>query len=373
MFEDDFVTIHHGDAWALAPTLEPQSVHTIVTSPPYWGLRDYGEPGQFGLEPTPEEYVARLVDLFARLRPALRDDGTVWLNLGDSFLGSGYRGKEGDEQSQWNLWVQRWGIRPSGLKPKDLVGIPWRVAFALQADGWYLRSDIIWHKPNPMPESVTDRPTKAHEYIFLLSKSPRYYYDHEAIKEEASCAGRILDYTGDQKNNHTDDVMQATRPKNRVIEVGSTRNKRTVWTVPTKPFSQAHPAVFPPELIEPCILAGAPEMCCPDCGAPWLRMTEKGKPVLHAWSEKGAADSLGRPAADKSTLKHTVPRTTVGFAPTCDHDHEPVGGTVLDPFLGSGTTAQVARSLGRRAIGFELNASYIDIAAKHRLAQGVLL
>jgi DNA modification methylase len=368
MFEDDWVTIHHGDAWALAPMLEPQSVHTIVTSPPYWRLRDYGEPGQFGLEVTPEEYVARLVDLFALLRPALRDDGTVWLNLGDSFAGN--------------------GAGTNGLKSKDLVGMPWRVAFALQADGWYLRSDIIWHKPNPMPESVTDRPTKAHEYVFLLSKQPHYYYDAEAIKEPAICGDPRKPYAPGQvdgRGNGHDRGGGTVRAsvarggfhgktgKEAFLAIEDWRNKRDVWTVATRPFSQAHFAVFPPELIEPCILAGAPEMCCPDCGAPWLRMTEKGKPVLHAWSEKGAADSLGRPAADKSTLKHTVPRTTVGFAPTCDHDHEPVGGTVLDPFLGSGTTAQVARSLGRRAIGFEMNASYIDIAAKHRLAQGVLL
>ena len=320
MFTDDFVTIHHGDSWELASTLAPQSINTIVTSPPYWGLRDYGEPGQFGLEPTPEEYVARLVDLFSRLRPALRDDGTVWLNLGDSFArqagddstkptdtGFGDRGSGRTGKSAL-LFKTGNNKPPVGLKAKDLVGIPWRVAFALQADGWYLRSDIIWAKPNPMPESVTDRPTKAHEYIFLLSKSPRYYYDHEAIKEDATCAGHIIDYTGDQKNNRTDEKMQATRPKGRVIEVGDKRNKRTVWTVTTKPFSAAHFAVFPPDLIKPCILAGCPE-----------------------------------------------------------------GGTVLDPFMGSGTTAQVARSLGRKAVGFELNADYIEIAAKHRLAQGVLL
>jgi DNA modification methylase len=327
-FADDFVTIHHGDAWELAPTLAPQSVHTICTSPPYWGLRDYGEPGQFGLEPTPEAYVARLVELFALLRPALRDDGTVWLNLGDSYAGSG--------RGAWNVpddvkvaagikETYRPNVRPvgdsardnavtkfagdertpDGLKPKDLIGIPWRVAFALQADGWYLRSDIIWAKKNCMPESVTDRPTKSHEYIFLLSKSPRYYYDAEAIKEK--CDPFRVDYTGGQKNNSADRVKMATRPRDRVIE-GDTRNKRDVWTVATQPFAAAHFATFPPDLITPCILAGCPE-----------------------------------------------------------------GGTVLDPFIGSGTTAQVARAAGRKCVGFELNADYIEIAAKHRLAQGVLL
>lgn len=314
-FADDFVTIHHGDAWELAPTLAPQSIYTIVTSPPYFGLRDYGEPGQFGLEPTPDEYVAKLVDLFARLRPALRDDGTVWLNLGDCFAGprsagggtmagfnDRYFGCETDGGKQADVDASKPArAAVDGLKPKDLVGIPWRVAFALQADGWYLRSDIIWHKPNPMPESVTDRPTKAHEYVFLLSKSARYYYDHEAIKEPSSPCNTRPKFGGNKQNGG------ATYSGNEYEDNG-TRNKRSVWTVPTKPFSQAHFAVFPPDLIRPCILAGCPE-----------------------------------------------------------------GGTVLDPFMGSGTTAQVARSLGRKAVGFEMNAEYIDIAAEHRLAQGVLL
>lgn len=321
-FNDDFVTIHHGDAWELAPTLAPQSIHTIVTSPPYWGLRDYGEPGQFGLEPTPEAYVARLVELFALLRPALRDDGTVWLNLGDSFAGARsagggtmagfndrYFGRETDGGKQAEVDTSK-PSRPQvdGLKPKDLVGIPWRVAFALQADGWYLRSDIIWHKPNPMPESVTDRPTKAHEYVFLLSKQARYYYDAEAIKEPAQDWG-----TRDRSNGkYTSGDVPISGGKHHGLtdsnNAESGRNKRTVWTVPTRPFSQAHFAVFPPDLIRPCILAGCPE-----------------------------------------------------------------GGTVLDPFMGSGTTAEVARSLGRKAVGFEINAEYIEIAANHRLAQGVLL
>jgi len=289
LFADDFVTIYHGDAWALAQTLEPKSVHTIVTSPPYWGLRDYGEPGQFGPEQTPEEYVEKLVSLFALLRPALRDDGTVWLNLGDSYAGS-------------------WANDHPTLKAKDLVGIPWRVAFALQADGWYLRSDIIWHKPNPMPESVTDRPTKAHEYVFLLSKQARYHYDAEAIKELSVTLDDRKPYAPGSVDRRGNGHDRNGGSKRTTEGAGAFRNKRTVWTVPTKPFSQAHFAAFPPDLIRPCILAGCPE-----------------------------------------------------------------GGTVLDPFMGSGTTGHVARSLGRKAIGFELSAAYIDIAAKHRLAQGVLV
>ena len=312
-FTDDFVTIHHGDAWALAPTLAPQSIHTIVTSPPYWGLRDYGVPGQFGLEPTPEAYVARLVELFALLRPALRDDGTVWLNLGDSYASSPASGggqsaaMTGGEHKRTPATPYH---RPDGLKPKDLCGIPWRVAFALQADGWYLRSDIIWAKKNCMPESVTDRPTKSHEYIFLLSKQPTYYYDADAIRTPHSdvSLARV------QKPFHTSDAVDGRSVNSRddgdmsqfCHPLGA--NKRDVWNVATAPFKAAHFATFPPALITPCILAGCPE-----------------------------------------------------------------GGTVLDPFMGSGTTAQVARSLGRKCIGFELNAAYIDIAAKKRLAQAVLL
>ena len=316
-YSDEQVTIYHGDAWELAPTLAPQSINTICTSPPYWGLRDYGEPGQFGLEPTPEAYVARLVALFALLRPALRDDGTVWLNLGDSYARSA-----GDEESKLatshtlstgqRRVTESGGMPhkknrpPSGFKPKDLIGIPWRVAFALQADGWYLRQDIIWHKPNPMPESVTDRCTKAHEYVFLLSKSPRYYCDMEAIKEpsttpiDTKAAQSFKAEGGKARENYgtNDDKW----------EPSGTRNKRSVWSVNTAPFSAAHFATFPPALITPCILAGCPE-----------------------------------------------------------------GGKVLDPFGGSGTTAQVARQYGRKSVLFELNADYIDIATSERLSQGVLM
>jgi DNA modification methylase len=316
MFADEWVTLYCGDAWELAGILAPQSVNTVVTSPPYWGLRDYGCPGQFGLEATPDEYVAKLVDLFARLRPALRDDGTVWLNLGDSYTGGGRGGNP--EESVHRKQSTNVGSMmapspvPPGLKPKDLVGIPWRVAFALQADGWYLRSDIIWHKPNPMPESVTDRPTKSHEYIFLLSKQPRYYYDADAIREPHKWAddprndGERHTYSDDAKYNQSDPKRQSTKT-DCVSFHPNGRNKRSVWTVSTKPFSAAHFATFPPDLIKPCILAG-----CPDRG------------------------------------------------------------TVLDPFMGSGTTAQVARSLGRKSVGFELNADYLEIALKHRLSQGVL-
>ncbi|MCP5115062.1 MAG: site-specific DNA-methyltransferase [bacterium] len=275
---------------------------TCVTSPPYWGLRDYGVDGQMGLEATPDEYVAGMVEVFREVRRVLRDDGTLWLNLGDSYNGVG----RGDKANGLQVAARTKQRTAAGLKPKDLCGIPWRVAFALQADGWYLRSDIIWHKPNPMPESITDRPTKAHEYVFLMSKSPRYHYDHEAIADDAIHAGRVLDYTGDQKANSAHEDLQRTLPRGRVIEVAAKKNKRTVWTVASKPFPGAHFAVFPPKLIEPCIKAGAK-----------------------------------------------------------------TGDVVLDPFTGAGTTAVVAKDLGCRFVGAELNTEYIDIAAK-RLRQGVL-
>lgn len=296
--------ILQGNSLDVLKTLPDQSVHCCVTSPPYYGLRDYGADGQLGLESTPEEYVSNMVDVFREVRRVLRDDGTLWLNLGDTYSGSGNGAAHypdsvnGTKQSTNKGTVDKPNIPrgriPDGLKPKDLVGIPWRVAFALQADGWYLRSDIIWHKPNPMPESVTDRPTKAHEYIFLLSNSERYYYDHEAIKEDAIYGGLREDKPrGSFQGKFEDMAFRAIREK---------RNKRTVWTVTTQPYSEAHFAVYPPKLIEPCILAGCP-----------------------------------------------------------------VGGTVLDPFFGSGTTGEVAIRHNRNFIGIELNPEYIKIARK-RLA-----
>lgn len=277
-------------------------VHTCVTSPPYYGLRDYGVDGQIGLEETPEAYVARLVEVFRDVRRVLRDDATLWLNLGDSYAsttkGSGGAGKStlGPNKDLQNIEFQKMEPRRfhCDVPAKNLLGIPWRVAFALQADGWYLRQDIIWHKPNPMPESVTDRCTKAHEYIFLLSKSERYYYDAEAVKEKAVQAGRArADKIGGNKGDETHHSPGG------VFEGNDSRNRRSVWTVATKPFAEAHFATFPPDLIKPCILAGAP-----------------------------------------------------------------VYGVVLDPFMGAGTTAVTALDLGRMYLGFELNPDYIQIAEK---------
>lgn len=395
-YQDDHTTILQGDAWELALEIPHNSVHCIVTSPPYWGLRDYGHSDQFGLEPTPQEYVAKMVDLFDRLWPVLRDDGTVWLNLGDSYAGSRAGAGDVSTTNKGNSHsraatvsrrrddepVPRSDIRVPGLKAKDLVGIPWRVAFALQDAGWYLRRDIIWAKKNCMPESVTDRPTTAHEYLFLLTKRPAYYYDADAIREPhaQSSLKRI------QRPFHTSENVDSRavngRPDGDMSQfchaLGA--NKRSVWHVATAPFKEAHFATFPPDLIRPCILAGTSEYgVCPTCGAPWERITEKGPLSGEArvqTGERPAADARG---VSQTSALRTNGRTwreveTLGWRPTCEcgGGQGPRPATVLDPFMGSGTTAQVARQLGRDALGFELNPEYIQIAADHRLAQGHL-
>lgn len=330
------VRILKGDCREVLRSLPDESVHCVVTSPPYFGLRDYGVAGQIGLEPTPDAFVAELVGVFSEVRRVLRDDGTVWLNLGDSYASGGTGGAS--DKSRLNGGK---GVGPlekikqgpaisrkpaEGTKPKDLIGIPWRVAFALQADGWYLRQDIIWSKPNPMPESVRDRCTKAHEYIFLLSKSQKYYYDAAAIAEQSiyrsptdaapvsdaysvgsgrndanqhRSGGFIrksankADLNPHRKRNGDDGTAASFRA------ITETRNRRSVWEVTTQPFSEAHFATFPPALIDPCIKAGCPE-----------------------------------------------------------------GGTVLDPFGGAGTTGLVADRLGRDAILIELNPEYADMAER---------
>jgi len=296
-----------GDARDRLAELPDGTFNTCVTSPPYFGLRDYGCEGQIGLETTPDEYVAELVAVFREVHRVLRDDGTLWLNIGDSYANDGkWGGSSGGKHASalhGDTSIGRTKVR-TGLKPKDLIGIPWRVAFALQADGWYLRQDIIWHKPNAMPESVRDRCTKAHEYVFLFSKSPRYFFDHEAIKEAAIRSDKAawVDRTPDKKRGHV--RIQAGfggRYAERIAEEGAPekRNCRSVWSVATRPFKEAHFAVYPPALIEPCILAGSPE-----------------------------------------------------------------GGVVLDPFFGAGTTGLVAQQHGRSWIGVELNPDYAAIARK---------
>jgi DNA modification methylase len=278
------VRIFQGDCRDMLKTLPDESVHCIVTSPPYWGLRDYGVAGQLGLERTSHEYVEHMVEVFGAARRVLRDDGTLWLNLGDSYA-SGEVGRH-DARSERAVefgCVQMDGKRQqialSGVRPKNLVGIPWRVALALQAEGWYLRQDIIWAKPNPMPESVRDRCTKAHEYIFLLTKNERYYFDAKAIAEPCLVGDNGSSYTSEydketkpglgkgarvQRGKAISSPRQDGNPWNEnngrgFIPTSDTRNKRSVWSVPTQAFGEAHFATFPPDLIEPCILAGCPE------------------------------------------------------------------------------------------------------------------
>lgn len=317
--------------------------HCCVTSPPYWGLRDYGVAGQLGLESTPAEYVAEMVSVFREVRRVLRDDGTLWLNIGDSYAQGG-RGGIGDASTlqggRHNQNESRVALKASarrdkadvpeirgrtdhGLKPKDMLGMPWRVAFALQADGWWLRSDIIWSKPSPMPEAVTDRPTKAHEYLFLLSKSERYAYDARAIAEPvtggAHARGGGVNPKSSGKNETTGDrrkdgfnerwrVKQNASFSAAVSDLVDRRNRRTVWTIASEPCPEAHFAVMPTALVKPCILAGSPG-----------------------------------------------------------------GGLVLDPFIGSGTVGRVAEDLGRRWIGCDLSAAYLDIASRRTAQLGMIL
>ncbi len=300
--------IIQGDCIEGLKTLADGSVNTCVTSPPYFGLRNYGMDGQIGLEGTPDEYVARLIAVFREVRRVLRDDGTLWLNLGDSYAGnnslvsSGRAGYGAEREAVVNR------VFP-GVKAKDLIGIPWRVALALQADGWWLRQDIIWSKPNPMPESVTDRCTKAHEYIFLLSKQGRYYFDSDAMKEDAvgGQTGKAASFKreGSKREQTIPGQGYGTHRPDRddVFYGGEIRNKRSVWTVPVAPYAGSHFATFPPELIRPCILAGAPR-----------------------------------------------------------------GGLVLDPFMGSGTVGAVAKEEGRDYVGTELNPEYI-VLAEQRIAE----
>ena len=454
-----------GDCLQQLATLPESSVQCCITSPPYWGLRDYGtakwgggdaecdhkdpfmiaerarnrkglaknaseQDGadrtllvqngldkafqyvdtcgrcgakrvdvQLGLEATPDEYVANMVAVFRAVRRVLRDDGTLWLNLGDSYAMSSIRG--GTKPFSGNVGAHtgyvkgsiRFGKRsiPNGLKPKDLVGIPWRVAFALQADGWYLRQDIIWHKPNPMPESVADRCTKAHEYIFLLTKSARYYFDAEAIKEKSITtvnrktlttneykAGKTPDEVTGKKTNRGGKSLAYAYPNGIPF-----RNKRSVWTVTTKPFKGAHFATFPADLIEPCVLAGTSEKgCCEKCGKPWERVTIKDIEQPDGYGNMGANDGKWQ-GENKQSSGHRIQKnmnalraagrnhdnpfptkTTTGWRSTCECGGEPVQCVVLDPFSGAGTTGVVAVQRGRCYIGIELNPEYLEMSRK---------
>jgi DNA modification methylase len=341
-----------GDARTRLRGLPDASVHCCVTSPPYFGLRDYGHGGQLGLESSPEEYVTVLVAILREVRRVLRDDGTLWLNLGDSYAARKAPGKSALDR--WSAAHARGGahkeqaLQPvrkqltAGLKEKDLIGIPWMVAFALRADGWYLRSDVVWAKPNPMPESVRDRPTRSHEYLFLLTKSPRYRYDAEAIREPAADVGRENGREGRQERPEARPPGSHPRRLARLNYAELGRNRRSVWSIATQPFPGAHFATFPPRLVEPCILAGTAPTACGACGAPYERVP----------AAAGALDSNGQ---------------------TCGHDDPEGQCVVLDPFAGAGTTGLVALRLGRSFVGIELNEDYVRLARERILDDAPLL
>jgi DNA modification methylase len=430
----DLCKIICGDALTELRKLPDESVQCCVTSPPYWGLRDYGtaswEGGntkcdhrippnesdpkavfdgssgshairfnrtnchkcgakridsQLGLEKTPEEYVSRMVEIFREVRRVLRNDGTLWLNLGDSYAGSmkgeggtyelsakqnsnrgSHYGKDNGEKNRFD----------HGLKPKDLCMIPARVAIALQADGWWLRDEIIWNKNNPMPESCTDRCTKSHEKIFMLTKAARYFYDQEAIKEPISQS-----YANDTRPHGV--LRQRFYPESKYVKSGmleldhsefpngqreTTRNKRNVWTVPTQPYPEAHFATYPPDLIKPCILAGtSAKGCCAKCGAPWKRVVAvEREPRGDNFGNRDGVFDHGQAG---SKYQQITDSKTIGWKRTCmcqvgRHprlNDPPIPCTVLDPFSGSGTTGEVAIELGRKAILIELNPKYVSL------------
>ena len=361
-----------GDVLTVLARLPSDHFHAVVTSPPYWGLRDYGVEGQIGLEPTPELFIAKMVSVFAAVRRVLRPDGTLWLNLGDSYVANrgnteanpGYDNKAAHGGA--NLAIKQFTM-PG--KPKDLIGIPWRVALALQADGWWLRSDIIWHKPNPMPESVTDRPTKAHEYVFLLTKAARYYYDAEAVKETTEFSNTHSRGTKLSPPKEAAGVAAGNGHKGwtqSTLDPVSSRNLRDVWTIPSQPYTEAHFATFPEALVEKPILAGTSEKgCCAECGAPWERQVETSQEILSATGGPGGSghDHEGMARHTSGPRTRRIDKTT-GWCASCTHDAAVVPCTVLDPFAGSGTTLAVARRLGRNAVGIELNPAYVKLAEK---------
>jgi DNA modification methylase len=417
-----------GDALDVLATLPDGLAQTCVTSPPYWGLRDYGvaprvwggdpgcrhcwgegergrrsdllpseqsrsagrldrderqggaglQGGRFcrrcgawrgclGLEPDPDLYVNHLVSVLGEVRRVLREDGTLWLVLGDSFAAN--RSYQVRDRKRGEPGGPLPASVPAALKPKDLVGIPWRVAFALQADGWWLRSDIVWAKPNAMPESVTDRPTRAHEVVFLLAKSRRYFYDAEAVRE------------GDQGRRSGNGYARPARlsyggseaPRGQDFEWvgGAGRNRRSVWTVPTQCFKGAHFATFPEALVEPCVLAGTSPVACRACGAPWRRIIDSrrlldGKEEIKgAWTEAGKLKSGRAPQATGfGHWRVEVRRETVGWEPTCEHDDPGGRCTVLDPFAGAATAGIVAARHGRDFLGIELSGTYARMARR---------
>lgn len=405
VYETTLGKLYNSNVLDVLGGLEDESIQMCVTSPPYWGLRDYGtEPqiwpcsceidhsqgcehdwiddfcrkctawrGSLGLEPTPELFIEHLTKIFREVRRVLRKDGVLWLNIGDTYAGGGKWSGIRPEHKNCGRALKDTpyavttptGI-PEGLKKKDLIGIPWMLAFALRDDGWYLRSDIIWAKPNPMPESVTDRCSKSHEYLFMLTKSAKYYYDNEAIREPNAKATKASKYQ--ELNGMNRDEQYPINPAG--------RNKRSVWEIATQSVKDAHFAIFPEKLVEPCILAGSSKRACSECGAPWTRIIEKelGDPV----ESLSISKEEGNPSKGGETYRPVKSIKTVGWEPSCncssnDMSLETATGliepetdlcVVLDPFFGSGTTGLVCEKLNRKWIGIELNEDYCEIVKK---------
>lgn len=385
-----------GDTIEVLRSLPDGVVQCVVTSPPYWGLRTYGDDGQYGLEVTPEEHIAQIVEVFREIRRVLRKDGTVWLNYGDSYAGSGKGGNP--EGSEWSGFVgnkdrERTAmaskpIIPAGLKAKDLCMIPARVAIALQADGWWIRSDIIWAKPNPMPESCTDRPTSSYEHIFLLTKSAKYFYDADAVREKTGNEASWEDYPehrGGWNKPESDILNEGATEVGQQFTHPSGRNLRNVWYIPTYSFSGAHFATFPPALVKRCVLAGTSHKACEVCGAPWERVTEPSeeykKKLVTAQSRgiytyvKSGEIGSGAITGGKANPSVTPEYLTLGFQPTCFCEQKGTGKCVVcDIFMGSGTTAVVAQELGRDWIGIDLggkDGEYKKMAMKRLQGQPI--
>jgi len=425
--------LYNGDVLDVLRQLPDESVQCCITSPPYWGLRDYGtaewkggDPNcnhnpqkpdggqladralplgrggiykeickkcgavridrQLGLEKTPEEYIEKMVKVFREVWRVLRSDGTLWLNMGDCYanIGSGSSSNTEHNGRVWKGDGYKDGFRNStryqgrekpntainGLKPKDLIGMPWRLAFALQTDGWYLRSDIIWHKKNPMPESVTDRPTKAHEYLFLMTKSARYFYNADAIREphkKISIKRSKRKWDGNRNTGKIKPSYAGLKAENMCHSAG--RNKRTVWTISTQPFPEAHFATFPEKLVMPCVKAGTSEKGnCPMCGKPWIRITDKKSYITRPTTGRDTQKQKQKPEYSGGLARTgghvVVSKETIGWQSQCNCMVFPIYPVILDPFMGSGTTALVCEKLNRDWIGIELSRQYCNIAIK---------
>lgn len=392
-YQDQSATLYHGNSLDVLRTLPDCSVQCCVTSPPYWALRDYGVEGQLGLEDTPEQFVEGMVTLFHEVRRVLRDDGTLWLNIGDSYNANQGNGFNAHFHSRPHLReneVSQRAIpesgrntakkRPERLKPKDLVGVPWLLAFAMRDDGWYLRQDIIWHKKSPMPESVRDRCTKSHEYIFLFSKSAKYFYDLVGSQEETTGNAHSRGHGINIKAKANGQVPRLGVKQNEsfsaaVAQITAKRNMRSVWPLAAFPLKSAHFAAYPPELVRRCLSAGvSPQGACAVCGAPWTRIVEKRRVPTRSGAdskvnrasqhdESPYESHSGMVVGNRDPQRHCTETVTTGWQPACKCESlERKPCVVLDPFNGAGTTWKTCQRLGLDYIGIDLNADYLQLS-----------